>query len=42
MNNKHGYSVIYSPKDSSNIRCNVHVPTAQMKDWERINWVQKG
>jgi len=36
MNNKNGYSIIYSAKDGSNISCNVHVPTKQLKDWERI------
>src|SRR5690554_172839 len=36
MNNKNGYSIIYSAKDGSNISCNIHVPTKQLKDWERI------
>src|SRR5690554_415955 len=36
MNNKNGYSIIYSAKDGANISCNVHVPTKQLKDWERI------
>ena len=35
-NNGDDYSIIYSPKDGENISCNVHVPTSQLKDWERI------
>src|SRR5690554_4471105 len=36
MNNENDYSIIYSPTDGANISCNVHVPTKQLKDWERI------
>ena len=36
MNNKQGYSIIYSAQSNANISCNVHVPTSQLKNWERI------
>lgn len=36
MNNKQGYSIIYSAQSNANISCNIHVPTSQLKDWERI------
>lgn len=36
MKKKHGYSVIYTPADHANISCTVHIPTPQLKDWERI------
>ena len=34
--NTHGYSVIYTPADQANIARAVHIPTTQLKDWERI------
>jgi hypothetical protein len=36
MKKKHNYSVIYTPADHANISCTVHIPTPQLKDWERI------
>ena len=36
MNNKNGYSIIYSATDGANISCNVHVPTKQLKGFRAI------
>src|SRR5690554_4645082 len=36
MKEEHSYSILYSAENGTNISCNIHVPTKQLKDWERI------
>src|SRR5690554_4053849 len=36
MKEEHTYSILYSAENGTNISCNIHVPTKQLKDWERI------